>query len=39
LKKITTLLAEIAREHSADLVRERLGDLNLRSEKRSRQLN
>ncbi len=39
LKKITTLLAEIAREHNADLVRENLRDLNLNTKKRSRQLN
>jgi putative transposase len=39
LKKITTLLAEIAREHNADLVRENLRDLKLNSKKRSKQLN
>ena len=35
-KKITTLLAEIAREHNADLVRENLKDLKLSGEKRSK---
>ncbi|RLE86874.1 MAG: hypothetical protein DRN04_18930, partial [Thermoprotei archaeon] len=39
LKKITTLLAEVAREHNADLVRENLKDLRLNSRKRSKQLN
>ena len=39
LKKITTLLAEIAREHNADLVRENLKDLKLNGKKRSKQLN
>jgi len=39
LKKITTLLAEIAREHNADLVRENLRDLKFKSKKRSKQLN
>jgi len=39
LKKITTLLAEIARKHNADLVRESLRDLRLSNRKRSRQLN
>ena len=39
LKKITTLLAEIAREHNADLVRENLKDLRLNGRKRSKQLN
>ena len=39
LKKITTLLAEIAREHDADLVREDLKDLRLNGKKRSKQLN
>ncbi len=39
LKKITTLLAEIAKEYSADLVRENLKDLRLNSKKRSKQLN
>jgi transposase, IS605 OrfB family, central region len=39
LKKITTLLAEIAREHNADLVRENLRDLKLKSKKKSKQLN
>jgi IS605 OrfB family transposase len=33
------LLAEIAREHNADLVRENLRDLKLNSKKRSKQLN
>ncbi|MCD6487924.1 MAG: transposase [Desulfurococcales archaeon] len=39
LKKITLLLAEIARENNADLVRESLKDLRLNSKKRSKQLN
>jgi len=39
LKKITTLLAEIAREHNADLVRENLKDLRFDGKKRSKQLN
>ena len=39
LKKITTLLAEIAEEHNADLVRENLKNLRLNSRKRSKQLN
>ena len=39
LKKITTLLAEIAREHDAGLVRENLKDLKLKGGKRSKQLN
>jgi len=39
LKKITTLLAEIARENNADLVQESLKDLRLNSRKRSKQLN
>ncbi len=39
LKKITSLLAEIAREHNADLVRENLKDLRLNGKKRSKQLN
>ena len=39
LKKITTLLAEIARVYNADLVRERLKDLKLNGKKRSKQLN
>ncbi len=39
LKKITTLLAEIAKEHDADLVRENLKDLKLNSRKKSKQLN
>ena len=39
VKKITTLLAEIAREYDADLVRENLKDLRLNSKKRSKQLN
>jgi len=39
LKKITTLLAEIAREHNADLVRENLKDLRLNGRKRNKQLN
>jgi len=39
LKKITTMLTEIAREHNADLVRENLKDLRLNGRKKSRQLN
>ena len=39
VKKITTLLAEIAREYNAGLVRESLKDLRLNSRKRSKQLN
>lgn len=36
LKKITTLLAEITKEHNADLVRENLKDLKLSGKKRSK---
>lgn len=39
LKKITTFLAEIAREYNADLVRENLKDLKLNSKKRCKHLN
>lgn len=39
LKKITTILAEIARQYNADLVRENLKDLRLNGKKRKRQLN
>jgi len=39
LKKVTTLLAEIAKEHNADLVRESLKDIKLNAKKRSKQLN
>ncbi len=39
LKKITTLIAEIAGEHEADLVRENLKDLRLNGKKKSKQLN
>ena len=39
LKKITTLLAEIAKEYNADLVRENLKDLRLNGKRRSKQLN
>jgi len=39
LKKITTLLAEIAREHNTNLVRERLRDLKLNGKGRNKQLN
>ncbi|RLE65155.1 MAG: hypothetical protein DRJ47_05995 [Thermoprotei archaeon] len=39
LKKITTLLAEIARKYNADLVRENLKDLRLNVRKKSKQLN
>ena len=35
LKKITTLLAEIAREHNADLVRENLKDLKLNGKRKT----
>ena len=33
------MLAEIAREHNAELVRERLKDLKNNNKKRSKQLN
>ena len=36
LKKITTLLAEIAREYNADLIRENLKDLKLNSRRKSK---
>jgi len=39
LKKITTLIAEIARERNADLVRENLKDLRVNGRKRSKLLN
>jgi len=39
LKKITTLLAEVARKHNADLIRENLRDLKLNGKKKSKQLN
>ncbi len=39
MKKITTLLAEVAREHNADLVKENLKDLRLNGRKKSKQLN
>ena len=39
MKKITTTLAEIAREHNADLVKENLKDLKLNGKKKSKQLN
>ena len=39
LKKVTTLLAEIAKEHNADLVRESLKDIKLNAKKRSKRLN
>ncbi|RLE97997.1 MAG: hypothetical protein DRJ57_03985 [Thermoprotei archaeon] len=39
LKKVAALLADIARRHSADLVREDLRDLNLNGKRGSRQLN
>ena len=39
LKKITTLLAEMAKEHNAGLVRENLRDLKLNGKRRSKQLN
>jgi len=39
LKKITTLLAEIGREHDADLVRENLENLKMNGKRRSKQLN
>ena len=39
LKKITILLAEIGKQHNADLVRENLRDLRLAGKKKSKQLN
>ncbi len=39
VKKIITLLAEIAREYDADLVRENLRDLKLNGKRKSKQLN
>jgi len=39
VKKITTLLVVIAKEHNADLVRENLKDLRLNGRKKSEQLN
>ena len=39
LKKLTTLLAEIAKECNTDLVRENLKDLKLNGKKKSKQLN
>jgi len=39
LKKITTLLTEIAKEYNADLIRENLKDLKLNDKKKSKQLN
>ena len=39
LKKMTTLLAEIAKEYNADLVRENLKDLRLNGRKKNKQLN
>ncbi len=39
LKKITTLLAEVAKQYNADLVRENLKDLRLNGKKKSKQLN
>ncbi len=39
LKKMTTLLVEIAREYNVDLVRENLKDLKLNGKKKSKQLN
>jgi len=39
LKKITTLLAETAKEYEADLIRENLKDLRLNGRKKSKQLN
>ena len=39
LKKITTTLADIAREHNTDLVKENLKDLKLNGKKKSKQLN
>ena len=39
LKKITTLLAEIAKQYNADLVRENLKDLKLNCDGKSKQLN
>lgn len=39
LKKITTLLAEIARQYDADLVREDLKDLKVNGRRKDKQLN
>lgn len=39
LKKVSTILAEIAKEYNADLVRESLRDLKLDGKKKSKQLN
>ena len=39
LKKITTILAETAKEYEADLIRENLKDLRLNCRKKSKQLN
>ena len=39
LKKVSTILAEIAKEYNADLVRESLRDLKLNGKKKSKQLN
>jgi len=39
VKKITTLLVVIAKEHNADLVRENLKDLRLNGRRKSEQLN
>jgi len=39
LKKMTTLIAEIAKEYNADLVRENLKDLRQNGRKKSKQLN
>ncbi len=39
LKKLTTMLVEIAKEYNADLVRENLKDLKLNGRKKNKQLN
>jgi len=39
LKKMTTLIAEIAKEYNADLVRENLKDLRQNGKKKNKQLN
>ncbi len=39
LRKITTLLAEIARQYNADLIRENLRDLKLNNRGKNKQLN
>jgi len=39
LKKVTTLTAEIAKQHHADLIRENLRNLKFNGKKKSKQLN